>query len=93
MECEGNTQVTIRDNNNFRLKQTDSFKYLGTELSKNLKWREVTGIIFDKKIPRKLKCKIYKTIIRPVLMYGAECCTITKAAEALLKPTEMRMLK
>jgi hypothetical protein len=108
MECEGNTQVTITDNNNIRLKQTDSFKYLGTELSKNStsldavkqrvkagwnKWREVTGIIFDKKIPRKLKCKIYKTVIRPVLMYGAECWTITKASEALLKRTEMRMLR
>jgi hypothetical protein len=45
------------------------------------------------KIPRKLKCKIYKTIVKAVRMYGAESCTINKAAEALLKLTEWRMLR
>ena len=40
------------------------------------KWREETGVICDKKVPVKLKHKIYKTIIRPTMTYGAECWTM-----------------
>ncbi|XP_063615873.1 uncharacterized protein LOC134789075 [Penaeus indicus] len=97
---EDRKQVTITDNKNIELKQTDSFKNLGTEIAKNgrsaeaikqrvksgwNKWREVTGVICDKKILRKLKCKIYKAAIRPVLIYGAECWTVTKKEDALLR--------
>jgi len=40
-----------------------------------------------------LKGKVYKTIIRPALMYGAEVWTVTRRAERLLERTEMRMLR
>jgi len=40
-----------------------------------------------------LKGKIYKTMIRPVLMYGAEAWTVTGREEGLLERTEMRMLQ
>ena len=32
-----------------------------------------TTFITDKKMPRKLKVKLYMTVIRPILLYGAEC--------------------
>ena len=49
----------------------------------------------DKKLPRKLKIKLYMTVIRPVLLYGAECWTWTvrKKEEQILEKTEMRMLR
>ena len=40
------------------------------------KWREVTGVICDKKVPVKLKHKIYNTIVRHTMTYGAECWTM-----------------
>ena len=47
----------------------------------------------DKKVPVKLKQKIYKTVIRPTMTYGAECWTMKKKDEMLMNKTEMRMLR
>ena len=55
------------------------------------KWREVTGVICDEKILVKLKHKIYKTVIKPTMTYGAECWTMKKKDEMLVNKTEMKM--
>ena len=107
-ERDGNQELRILDTSGHTLKQVDRFKYLGTEITREggsrkaveqrvkaawNKWREMTGVLCDKKIPRKLKCKIYTTVVRPVLLYGAECWAMCKADEDLLSRTEMRMLR
>ena len=48
------------------------------------KWREVSGVTCDKKMPIKLKDKIYKTI---------ECWAVKKNDTQKLHTTEMRMLR
>ena len=54
-------------------------------------WRDLSGVISDKKMPRKLKIKLYMTIVIPVLLYEAESWTVRKKAEQSLK-IKMRML-
>jgi hypothetical protein len=44
-------------------------------------------------MPLKLKGKICKTIIRPVVLYGSECWATKMRGEMRLHVTEMRMLK
>ena len=44
-------------------------------------------------MPIQIKSKIYKTMIRPVMMYGAETWTLTRKEEGLLERAEMRMLR
>ena len=56
-------------------------------------WREVTGVICDRKVPVKLKHEIYTNVIRPTMTYGAECWTIKNKDEMLMHKTEMRMVR
>ena len=101
-------QVNIVDSRGASLKQVQAFKYLGLVLNERggseaavkarvtaawNKWREMSGVVGDRRMPRKLKVKIYMTVIRPVLMYGAEVWTVRKKEERLLETTEMRMLR
>jgi hypothetical protein len=36
-----------------------------------LKWRQASDILCDSKMSLKLKSKFYKTVIRPIILYGA----------------------
>jgi hypothetical protein len=90
------------------LPQTTSFKYLGTTIHQNGgcrvevekrigkawdRWRSLTGVLCDKKIPTKLKMLLYKVCIRPAMLYGHEIWPLTQTLEDRLSTTEMRMLR
>ncbi|VDO96926.1 unnamed protein product [Heligmosomoides polygyrus] len=69
------------------------FKYLGSAIASDgslmvevnsrvsaawSKWRSLTGVLCDKKMPERLKSKIYKNVVLPVAMHGAECWPASK---------------
>ena len=83
------------------------FKYLGSMFDANggaekdvnnrvniawSKWRETTGVMCDRNIPTKLKDKVYKTAIKPAMVYGAEYWPVRKE-ERKWHTTEMCMLR
>ncbi|VDP31243.1 unnamed protein product [Heligmosomoides polygyrus] len=94
--------------NGIELLRSSVFKYLGsavasdgnlmTEVNSRVnaawsKWRSLTGVLCDKKIPERFKSKIYRTVIRPVVMYGAQCWPATKEVETRLSVMETNMLR
>ena len=56
-------------------------------------WRNMSGILCDKRLPLCIKGKIYKVVVRPVLLYGTEALPITKCQEKKADTAKMRMLR
>ena len=54
---------------------------------------KVPSVMCDRNVPTKLKDKVYKTAIKPAMVYGAECWAVGKKEERKLHATEMRMLR
>ena len=47
-------------------------------------------MLCDKRMPEKLKGKVYKTVVRPALLYGGETWATTRGHESRLELNEMR---
>ncbi|KAG5596183.1 hypothetical protein H5410_037415 [Solanum commersonii] len=86
----------------------ESFKYLGSVIQGSgdidddvthhigvawRKWRLASGVLCDKKIPHKLKGKFYRVVVRPALLYGAECWPVKNTHVQKMHVAEMRMLR
>ncbi|GKD30210.1 hypothetical protein Tco_1240988 [Tanacetum coccineum] len=88
------------------LEPKESFRYLGSMIHKSrrieddvthriqvgwLKWRAATRILYDKKVPLKLKGKFYRVAIQPAMLYGSECWSLTKVQANRMEVAKMRM--
>ena len=82
------------------LQRVHHLKYLGsrvegtggmtTDMSQRVSsawrnWKRCSGVLYDRKMPVKLKVKVYKTVVRPALLYGAETWATTRGQEARLE--------
>ena len=69
-----------------------------TEITKRVgagwrNWKKCSGVLCDRRMPVELKGEVYKTVIRPAMLYGAETRATTKRQEKRIEVTEMRMLR
>jgi Reverse transcriptase (RNA-dependent DNA polymerase)/Endonuclease/Exonuclease/phosphatase family len=107
MECGPQTEGTINIDGE-DLKKASEFRYLGSIISHDgsitpdvrarvnaawMKWRQVTGVLCDRRMPDRLKGKIYKSVVRPVALYGSECWPASSSHEQTLHTMEMKMLR
>ncbi|RCV26339.1 hypothetical protein SETIT_5G237700v2 [Setaria italica] len=58
-----------------------------------MKWRLASRILYDKRVPLKLKGKFYRTAITPVMLYGAECWPTKRRHVQQISVAEMCMLR
>lgn len=56
-------------------------------------WRKVSGVICDRRVSAKVKGKVYRTVVRPAMMYGLETLAIGRRQEAELEVAELKMLR
>ena len=68
--------------------RVEKFKYLGSiveqrgDINEDInhrirvgwqKWRKASRVLCDKKIPFRLKRRVYRMVVRPTLLYRVEC--------------------
>ena len=89
------------------VKRVKTFTYLGSTLAEDgeldaevthrvqsgwKNWKRVSGVLCDRRMKVKIKGKVYRTVVRLALMYGAETWALKKAQENKLEIAEMRIL-
>ncbi|KAK3553753.1 hypothetical protein QTP70_009192 [Hemibagrus guttatus] len=104
-EREGSGTVRLQGE---EVKKVQEFKYLGStvqsngECGKEVKkrvqvgwngWRKVSGVLCDRKISARIKGKVYKTVVRPAMLYGLETVSLRKRQESELEVAELKMLR
>ena len=47
-----------------------------------VKWKKVSGVKCDRKMPVESKDKVFKTVMRPGMTYGSECWAVKKKMRA-----------
>ncbi|KAK3528635.1 hypothetical protein QTP70_006349 [Hemibagrus guttatus] len=104
-EREGSGTVRLQGE---EVKKVEEFKYLGStvqsngECGKEVKkrvqagwngWRKVSGVLCDRKISARIKGKVYRTVLRPTMLYGLETVSLRKRQESELEVAELKMLR
>ncbi|CAK9296394.1 unnamed protein product [Gordionus sp. m RMFG-2023] len=104
----GGDETESIDINDWQISAIESCKYLGSTIQTNgtiekeikskinqgwLKWRSLSGVLFDKRIPHKLKGKIYSSIVQPTILYSSETWPTKESDEGSLQTMKMRMLR
>ncbi|MCJ8735267.1 hypothetical protein PDJAM_G00244980 [Pangasius djambal] len=56
-------------------------------------WRKVSGVLCYRKISARIKGKVYKTVVRPAMLYGLETVSLRKRQESELEVAELKMLR
>ena len=104
---EGNDDETVKTENT-KVPRVKEFKYFGStvqqsggcerEVKKRVqagwnRWRRVSGVICDRKLPARVKGKVYSSVVRPAMVYGLETVAVTKKQVEEMEVAEMKMLR
>ena len=88
--------------------KVEDFKYLGSTVQSNGEcgrevkkrvqagwngWRRMSGVICDRRVPARVKGKVYKVAVRPAMLYGLETVALTKRQEAEMEVAELKKLR
>ena len=103
----GNDDKTVKMED-IKVPRVKEIKYLGStvqesgdcerEVKKRVQagwngWRRVSGVICDKRLPARVKGKVYNSVVRPAMVYGLETVTVTKKQVEEMEVAEMKMLR
>ncbi|KAI5086421.1 hypothetical protein C0J45_24008, partial [Silurus meridionalis] len=105
-EREGSGVVRLQGE---EVEKVEEFRYLGSTVQSNVEcvrevkkrvqagwsgWRRViAGVICDRRVSVRVKGKVYRTVVRPEMLYGLETVALSKRQEVELEVAELKMLR
>ena len=90
------------------VKRVKNFKYLGSTLSSNgrceeevrrriqagwMSWKKVSGVLCDRKLSARVKGEMYKSVVRPAMLYGMETVAMTEKQVKKMEVAELKMVR
>ena len=90
------------------MSRVKEFKYLGSTVQESgscerevkrrvqagwNRWRRVSGVICDTRLPARVKGKVYGSVVKPAMVYGLETVAVTKKQVEEMEVAEMKMLR
>ena len=103
----GNDDETVKMEDT-KVPRIKEFKYLGStvqkdgscerEIKKRVQagcngWRKVSRVICDRRLPTRVKRKVYSSVVRPAMVYGLETVAVTKKQMEDMEVAEIKMLR
>ena len=91
-----------------KVPRVKEFKYLGSmvresgscqrEVKRRVqagcnRWRKVSGVICDRRLPARVKGKMYSSVVRPAMVYGVKMMVVTKKQVEEVEVAEMKILR
>ena len=91
-----------------KIKRAKNLKYLGSTVSSDgrceeevrrriqagwMSWRKVSGVLCDRKLSAKAKGKMYKSVVRPTMLYGMETVGVTERQVGKMEVAELKMVR
>ena len=91
-----------------KVKRAKNFKYLGSTVSSDgrceeevrrriqarwMSWKKVSGVLCDRKLSAKVKGKMYKSVVRPTMLYGMEMVAVTERHVGKMEVAELKMVR
>ena len=103
----GNDDETVKMED-IKVPRINEYKYLGStvqesggcerEVKKKVQagwngWRRVSGVICDRRLPARVKGKMYSSVVRPTMVYGLETMAVTKKQVEEMEVAGMKILR
>ena len=91
-----------------KLKRAKNFKYLGLTVNSDgrceeevrrriqagwMSWKKVSGVLCDRKLSARVKGKMYKSVVRPAMLYGMEMVAVTERQVGQMEVAELKMVR
>ena len=88
-----------------KVKRAKNFKYLGSTVSSNgrceeevrrriqaglMSWKKVSGVPYDRKLSARVKGKMYKSVVRPAMLYGMQTVALSERQVGKIKVAELK---
>ena len=91
-----------------KVKRAKNFKYLGLIVSRDgrceeevrrmiqaglMSWEKMPGVLCDRKLSAKVKDKMYKSVVRPAMLYGMKIVAVTERQVEKMEVAGLKMVR